>query len=59
MTENLNQTQKYDLVLGTSEPDLTGAAILGGLESVKIRLAGTVLKEKLSKANYPQALELH
>jgi formylglycine-generating enzyme required for sulfatase activity len=55
MAENLNQPRKDDAVLGGQNPSLVNAAVLGGIEAVKRRLASS--SEAVRIAALPDALK--
>jgi formylglycine-generating enzyme required for sulfatase activity len=55
MAENINQPRKDDAVLGGQNPSLVNAAVLGGIEAVKRRLASS--SEAVRIAALPDALK--
>ncbi len=48
MKENLNQPRKHDAVLGGQNPPPIDAAILGGIEGVKLRLANPEVEVRVA-----------
>lgn len=50
MTHNPNQPKEFDAVLGGQSPDPDGnAAVLGGLEGIKRRLASASVKQRIAQ----------
>jgi WD40 repeat protein len=47
MPENPNQPREYDAVLGSQVSVPSGAAVLGGLEAVKLRLASPIVQKRI------------
>jgi formylglycine-generating enzyme required for sulfatase activity len=48
MTENPNQPREYDAVLGGESQVPLGAAVLGGIPGIKIRLASPIVEVKVA-----------
>lgn len=48
MSENTNQPKEYDAVLGGQNPPPINAAVLGGIEGVKKRLASSILEVRIN-----------
>lgn len=48
MTENPNQPKEYDAILGVQATPPVSAAVLGGLEGVKQRLASTSVAQRVA-----------
>ncbi|WP_242022241.1 FKBP-type peptidyl-prolyl cis-trans isomerase [Microcoleus sp. FACHB-831] len=48
MTNNSNHPRDYDAVLGGKAPSPASGAVLGGLQGAKMRLASTVVDERIA-----------
>lgn len=48
MSNNLNNPRDYDAVLGGQSPAPSHAAVLGGIEGVKLRLSSQVIEHRMS-----------